>query len=504
MTRLSAHDPTRAVKPPSLIGTDHGKTRSACNRCHQQKLRCVKTKEHGSCERCMKLKIECRYNPRERRVVRSKSFRTGPSAPLELRDLAPATAPAVLDTQQSVTLVPSRIECDWFSFLTGRSDNAEGRDDLNLEPRFPIQIDPTTAPVVGLDQSAQITGAQSTHTLDCHQGVALHLIPSHQDVPSEVENNHSFDFLHSPGPSSYPNTSGYQLGPPLTSETGRLTSLNMALYECASKLPSIKASRAEPVGSMNGPYTTDSSAREAMLLSLDDLFCATNEFINVMKSLCPTTGCHEIPPTAASASMTRISYHSAQGTNTAASHCIEPHGLTYRQALEPPPRLTTIEGSCEPGIPSSVIQSSPHLDEATLLLFLSCHCRLIEIYESLFQVIQKCIKGSYTTSHSPAGIILPQLQVGGFGGVSCPGLRVDFSGPRLPPATVSMHLVLTTTLSSQLWTQIRESMRRRRDFSGPRNRVSAGHLEVADPAWDIAVERTDRVSQTIEAIRNLL
>ncbi|KAF2971680.1 hypothetical protein GQX73_g1868 [Xylaria multiplex] len=69
-----------------------------------------------------------------------------------------------------------------------------------------------------------------------------------------------------------------------------------------------------------------------------------------------------------------------------------------------------MEGSYEPGIPSPVLQSFSHLDEATLLLFLSCHCRLVEIYESLFQAIQRCIKGPHTTSHSPAGIILPQLQ----------------------------------------------------------------------------------------------
>ncbi|RWA04015.1 hypothetical protein EKO27_g11091 [Xylaria grammica] len=177
----------------------------------------------------------------------------------------------------------------------------------------------------------------------------------------------------------------------------------------------------------------DTSTREAALLALDDVFTVTNEFINVMQALCPTTGYHEIPITTASASTTGTSRLSASGANTAILHQAAPHCLAYPQSLPGSSHqpTTTIEGPREPDISSPIIQPFPRLDEATALLFLSCHCRLAEIYESLFQAIRRCIEGPHrTTSHPPAGIILPQLQVGGFGGVSRPALRVDFGGPR--------------------------------------------------------------------------
>lgn len=44
------------------------KTRSACNRCHSQKLRCAKQIGQSSCERCLKLRRSCRFGPRAPRV----------------------------------------------------------------------------------------------------------------------------------------------------------------------------------------------------------------------------------------------------------------------------------------------------------------------------------------------------------------------------------------------------------------------------------------------------
>ncbi|GAW20182.1 hypothetical protein ANO14919_096790 [Xylariales sp. No.14919] len=405
--------------------------------------------------------------------------------------------------QKSVVMVPGNIECDWFSFLTTEYDNAEGQGCLNSDSPFPPEIDPTGTLDTGPGQPVQLASTLGTHILDHDEGAARRVIPIYQNIPNERENNHSFGLLNSHDISGFPNSPSYGLiGHPLTSTTGRLTGLNLALYECARKLPSIKASREEPVSSINTPHTMDTSTREAALLALDDVFTVTNEFINVMQALCPTTGYHEIPITTASASTAGTSRLSASGANTALLHQAAPHGLAYPQS---PPEsshqpATTIEGPHEPAISSPVIQPFPRLDEATALLFLSCHCRLAEIYESLFQAIRRCIEGPHrTASHPPAGIILPQLQVGGFGGVSRPALRVDFGGPRLPPATVSMYLVLTITLSSQLWTQVREAM-----LGGVRSRAPEARLAIAGPTWDTAMERTDNLSRTIEAVQTLL
>jgi hypothetical protein len=102
------------------------KTRSACDRCHQQKLRCIQTKGKMGCERCVRLEMECRYSPRERR---RKPVRTGSSAP---RNLPPVIAPARSDScglqPSAMVTIPEVVdECDWLSFLGTGIGNAGGR-----------------------------------------------------------------------------------------------------------------------------------------------------------------------------------------------------------------------------------------------------------------------------------------------------------------------------------------------------------------------------------------
>lgn len=44
------------------------KARSACTRCHSQKLRCVRRNDQLRCERCLKLKTNCRFEARASRA----------------------------------------------------------------------------------------------------------------------------------------------------------------------------------------------------------------------------------------------------------------------------------------------------------------------------------------------------------------------------------------------------------------------------------------------------
>lgn len=46
-----------------------GKIRSACNRCHEMKLRCVRKTDRPGCERCLKLKRSCRFGLRASRAT---------------------------------------------------------------------------------------------------------------------------------------------------------------------------------------------------------------------------------------------------------------------------------------------------------------------------------------------------------------------------------------------------------------------------------------------------
>ncbi|KAI1349619.1 hypothetical protein F5Y01DRAFT_288725 [Xylaria sp. FL0043] len=449
--------------PSTQAGTGCGKTRSACDRCHRQKLRCIKAVQRTACERCERLTIECRYSPRERRTVRSKKRSRTTPPPSDSRNLAPAiiappAAPGM--RRQGVTAaVPASLDCgDWLAFQTAAGHNAEGLGYLNPGLTSPIPIPMAQAGHVAARDThplAQLNAPPSLYSVDCGDGVASRILADHHhNVAGQVGDDYLPDLCHFQGNDNHPNGPSCGPGYTLTSTAQQLTSLNMALYECASKLPSIKASRA---GGPDVSRTTNSATtRGAALLVLDEVFHVTTTFINIMNAVDPMfTHTHdEITP-----------------------------------ALE---------------IPSP---SSLHLDEASVLLFLSCHCRLTDIYEAIFQAIQRCIRGSSHTAapHSTAaGIILPQLQVGGFGGVSSPALRVDFKGPRLPSAIVSMYMVLITTLSSRLWAQIKDRMRRTGGRDCSRSGAAMVHPDIAEPTWDRAMERTDNLSRIIEGIRDVL
>lgn len=140
MNQPSIHGQASAI-PSSQAETSSPKPRSACNRCHRQKLRCIKVEGNNRCERCTNLKTECRYSPRERRAVQSRPLRKDPDAWLKQPGLVPAIAPAMSDMQQVVTSVPDNAERDWFSFEPVGMGNAEGLGK-------PLTRIPTLCPVV--------------------------------------------------------------------------------------------------------------------------------------------------------------------------------------------------------------------------------------------------------------------------------------------------------------------------------------------------------------------
>jgi hypothetical protein len=332
------------------------------------------------------------------------------------------------------------------------------------------------------------------HVLDLREAQALRLSPVDQGMMGGGDENNF---------AAFDEYDDYQSGPSrglassLTFTAWRLTSLNMALYECASKLPSIRASRTGSADTIHIPRVTGTNARRAALLAIDEVFRVTNEFIDVMKGFSPTM---DRPNIINPTTPTPVS-HPPQGASAVLPSHEVPQLLASCRERLPPAAMS--EGGHEPETPALATQPFSHQDEATMFTFLSCHCLLTDIYEAIFEVIRRCLKGSYAESHSAAGIILPQLQVGGSGGVSSPALRVDFDGPRLPPATVSMYLVLVTTLSSQLWERVGEVMG---DLGrdGSSEQAPIARVVLAGPIWDMAVTRTHNLFQTMETVQRSL
>lgn len=66
MLSMDLTTPSGAASASRLLtnadsGQPTGKLRAACNRCHAQKLRCVKQTGHASCDRCLRLKTSCHF-----------------------------------------------------------------------------------------------------------------------------------------------------------------------------------------------------------------------------------------------------------------------------------------------------------------------------------------------------------------------------------------------------------------------------------------------------------
>jgi len=266
------------------------------------------------------------------------------------------------------------------------------------------------------------------------------------------------------------------LGTSSTSAVRRLASLNVALYECAANLPLVAEQGVSSAGIASNRVR---GSRKATLFALDVLFRLTTEFIDVMECLsladCETgVTLPSIDPRQPGAQ----SALSPVANSQQSSHSGQPVTMT---GLKPPSR------------------SFSHLDEGTTFMVVSCHCRLTEIYVSIFQMIQACINFSLVPQlDKDWAIILPHLQIGS---LTSPPVHVDVNTP-LSPATSSIYMLMVTMLSSQLWEKLAIMMRGRRDvLTGS---ASASQCALADTMWDTVTDRTERLSQTIDSTKHLL
>ncbi|KAI0134007.1 hypothetical protein BJ170DRAFT_729283 [Xylariales sp. AK1849] len=244
----------------------------------------------------------------------------------------------------------------------------------------------------------------------------------------------------------------------------RLASLNVALHECASKLPFQARTRPAP----STGYTTDNSAhssRRTAVFAIDELFRLTTDFINFMEGvpLEKYDMSATLPPTGVIGLL--------------------PVANTYTE-------------------PSSSVCSD--VDEATMSMVVSCHCRLVETYVSLFEMMQACISIDKVSSASPVSnrdsnwaIILPELQLGSI--AATPALRVDNDAPISSAATASMYMIMVTMISAQLWERVAAVTKRGGD--GPRAGCKS---DLVVMMWATMAVKTNRISQMIHATKHLL
>ena len=280
---------------------------------------------------------------------------------------------------------------------------------------------------------------------------------------------------------AYLSTEGWdtndRLGLNPSSAFRKLASLNVSVHECAAKLPSVDKINATSA-SMAGRSVRE--PRKSAPFVFDELFQLTTEFTDVMKSL--STQGYEMNTDASSKTSGDAVTQSSQSLVSSS-----------QQLSHAGPSVSGIQKATQP-------RSLLSVDEATTFMIMSCHCRLTETYITIFQMMQICIENSLIPQKGKNwAVILPRLQVGS---VALPPLQVDDVTLVSSRATSSMYKMTVAMLLSRLWAQLADVMR---DGVGTRaDSALAPRSSLVDMMWDTAMDKTDRLMQTIDSVVCLL
>ena len=267
-----------------------------------------------------------------------------------------------------------------------------------------------------------------------------------------------------------------RLQPSPPSAIRNLASLNIALCECAENLPCPSTADLCSAGMADNG---ECDSRKTRLFAIDELFRITTCFIDVVQCLSLVEN-----ETSASSFATSSKQPAAQSLLSldASSQGSLQGGLKIPEANIGPQSRSLL-----------------HLDSATKFMVASCHCRLTEIYISLFRMMQACIEHVLAPRMDKDwAVVLPQLQVGS---VASPSVHVDIDTP-LPSGTSSMYMLMVTMLSSRLCGQLADAMRVGNDV--PTSPILGSRYVLADTVWDTVRDGTDRLLRIIEATKHLL
>ena len=217
--------PLQLLPPPTMdsrLVHQARKTRSACDRCHGQKLRCIRKPGQSRCERCLRLDAACRFAPRaprgsiKSRSPQSQKTPNGEEALPEFPELNTGSADGALDV----------------SLDSGWSDIADMLNQDNICQLEPIINDQALLWSPGVRQSWE----NDIQTLQVPQSLS-------------------------------------------TSITHELAGVSIALSELTANLPTMPET-----ASNNSPNYRDTSTRAEMPFVLDDLFRLTTQFTELIQN----------------------------------------------------------------------------------------------------------------------------------------------------------------------------------------------------------------------------
>jgi hypothetical protein len=379
-----------------------------------------------------------------------------------------------------------------------------------LDPKLCYSTQDNTTDLPSLDWPGNFFDPANAYPLSQYDSTSLDLINQHHFLDTSIDGN-----IASPTGTFHTDASGYPRREDSKDHADSTTStatairelarLNVELYEHAANIPALPTPGTTSADKATGG---GGGSQKETLFAIDETFHLTKRFIDTIKGLCHAE-CNSTP-------------RSLDGTKS----------LNGRQGMLALPSATFGQqldhvGSTYSGPslgPSST--SFLHADEATILMILSCYCRLTDIYGSIFKHMQACMNSPKPPVIDKGFVVvLPQLQVGSY---TAPCISVD-SNASLSSSTTSMYMLMTTMLSSQLYDQLAEVMRagacssdndtarldggeknlqaqrRKNDgtFAGQKS-PSALPSSFTDKVQHTVTSRTNDLSQTIDTTRKML
>lgn len=329
--------------------------RSACDRCHGQKLRCSRSGHGGPCIRCTKVKAVCTWTPSTRRQSEPLSSKL-PN--LQGSSIAtPGNSPTYDDGDGIQSMMPLNTP---FTFQT--------EFDFSALSTCPLPDNTTTATWSGPTFVDLDSGFSSTSVLSNASPTAdPYLQPGNTASTWQYRFNQEWAMLSAEQQSPQgggivrpctgtPRAKSQEIQNLRLSTIRGLSDLNVEMFTLSSTIP-------KPPGCISQPYSWKDKD-----FAIDETFQLSQRLIEVLDKL----------------------YLSNSGSNSCTTK---------------PPR--------EDELPVLAPNDFASFDQSSFLLVLSCYQRLIETYHDIFGNMQACLDRSTVTAREDY-VQMPDLKVGSF------------------------------------------------------------------------------------------
>lgn len=326
--------------------------RSACDRCHGQKLRCSRSGHGGPCIRCTKVQAVCTWTPSTRRQREQLSSKRSnfQESPITTR----GSTPTYDDGNGIESMRPLNTAQTEFDF------SALGTCPLPENPTTATWSNPAFVDLVsGFSSSSALSNASPTADAYLQSGDPTstwqHRFNQEWAMLSAEQQSPPDDAIVQTCP-GIPRAKSQETQNLRLSTIRELSDLNVEMFALSSTIPKPPTSISQPLSWKNKDFAIDKTLQlsQRLIEILDKLYPRNSESINYTMT---------------------------------------------------PPQ--------EDALPVLPPNDSPPFDQSSFLLVLSCYQRLIETYHDIFGNMQACLDRFMLTAREDY-VQMPDMKVGSF------------------------------------------------------------------------------------------